>query len=600
MPDFDVVVLGGGTSGSLIAIEVSRAGRSAALVEAGLVGGEAPYLADMASKSLLQSARRGETWEHAVARREEVAGHLDDAVAAAGLAEAGVTLIRGTGRITGPGTVEVAPQPGRSSLNGLAPAAPLTLHYQDLVVCTGSEPVAPPVEGLTDVPAWTSAEALTCPDLPRRLVVLGAGPVGCELAQIYAAFGSQVTLVEAEPHVLPGEAQFTGEILGDALRRTGVDLRLGSAVVKAETTNAGLALTLADGTRIEADRVLLASGRRPRLSGLGLEELGISAGPGEMLPLDETCRVVPNVPVKVVPGAPANTAPGAAGAAGAAAKETTARVWAAGDVTAIAPYTHTARYQAQIVAANILGGHRAADYRAIPRTVYTSPSVYTVGMSPSLAEATGVELITASYDLAETARATVEDDDRGRVELYADAGAGDLLVGAAAIGPDAEEWMGEVTLAIRARIPLAVLTDVVHAFPTYGEAVGRPLRGLAQRPAGQPGGRPETGAESRDDASAGPRPATGGDAGADAGAAPVTDPGPGAGGGARPAAGAGAPGAGAGTPAAQPARTLLGQARAASAGAATGQPPGALPSRKPAVPPTAETGRVTTQPSPNT
>ena len=320
MPDFDVVVLGGGTSGSLIAIEVSRAGRSTALVEAGLVGGEAPYLADMASKSLLQSARRGETWEHAVARRDEVAGHLDDAVAAAGLAEAGVTLIRGTGRITGPGTVEVTPQAPRGSLNGLAPADCLTLHYQDLVVCTGSEPVAPPVEGLTDVPAWTSAEALTCPDLPRRLVVLGAGPVGCELAQIYAAFGSQVTLVESEPHVLPGEAQFTGEILGDALRRTGVDLRLGSAVVKAETTDAGLALTLADGTRIEADRVLLASGRRPRLSGLGLEELGISAGPGEMLPLDETCRVVPNAAVKAVPSAaatgPTPGAPGAPGAAG--------------------------------------------------------------------------------------------------------------------------------------------------------------------------------------------------------------------------------------------------------------------------------------------
>ena len=474
MPDFDVVVLGGGTSGSLIAIEVSRAGRSTALVEAGLVGGEAPYLADMASKSLLESARRGETWEHAVARRDEVAGHLDDAAAAARLAEAGVTLIRGTGRITGPGILQIQPNPAKGSLNGLAQGGPLTLGYTDLVVCTGSEPVAPPVEGLTDVPAWTSAEALTCPDLPRRLVVLGAGPVGCELAQIYAAFGSQVTLVEAEPHVLPGEAQFTGEILGDALRRTGVDLRLGSAVVKAETTDGGLALTLADGTRIEADRVLLASGRRPRLSGLGLEELGISAGPGEMLPLDETCRVVPNAP---------------ANAAG-KGKQKPGRVWAAGDVTAIAPYTHTARYQAQIVAANLLGGTRAADYRAIPRTVYTSPSVYTVGMSPSLAEATGVELITVSYDLAETARAQVEDDDRGRVELYADAASGDILVGAAAIGPDAEEWMGEVTLAIRARVPLAVLTDVVHAFPTYGEAVGIPLRGLTGRPADRAGPDP--------------------------------------------------------------------------------------------------------------
>jgi pyruvate/2-oxoglutarate dehydrogenase complex dihydrolipoamide dehydrogenase (E3) component len=600
MPDFDVVVLGGGTSGSLIAIEVSRAGRSTALVEAGLVGGEAPYLADMASKSLLQSARRGETWEHAVARRDEVAGHLDDAAAAARLAEAGVTLIRGTGRITGPGTVEVQPHPARSSLNGVAPAGPLTLHYQDLVVCTGSEPVAPPVEGLTDVPAWTSAEALTCPDLPRRLVVLGAGPVGCELAQIYAAFGSQVTLVEAEPHVLPGEAQFTSEILGDALRRTGVDLRLGSAVVKAETTDAGLALTLADGTRLEADRVLLASGRRPRLSGLGLEELGISAGPGEMVPLDETCRVVPNAPGKAVPSAPAEGEPGKAAAPAA----DTGRVWAAGDVTAVAPYTHTARYQAEIVVANLLGGTRAADYRAIPRTVYTSPSVYTVGMSPSLAAATGVDLITVSYDLAETARATVEDDDRGRVELYADARSGDILVGAAAIGPDAEEWMGEVTLAIRARIPLAVLTDLVHAFPTYGEAVETPLRGLAHGSAGQAAGGPRAGGESRPGASADPGsgPAAGGDGG------PPTGAGAGPGGGAGQSVSAGqgpgmAPGAGAGQgaggPGAQPARTLLGQARAASAGPATGQAPGALPSRKPAAPPTAGPGRVTTQPSHN-
>jgi pyruvate/2-oxoglutarate dehydrogenase complex dihydrolipoamide dehydrogenase (E3) component len=472
MPDFDVVVLGGGTSGTLIAMEVSQAGRSAVLVEAGLVGGESPYLACMPSKSLLQSARRGETWEHAAARRDEIALHLDDSAATARLAEAGVTLLRGTGRITKPGTVEVLPHPVPGRRAGKTPA-PVTLHYQDLVLATGSEPVAPPAEGLTDVPAWTSAEALTCPDLPRRLVVLGAGAVGCELAQIYAAFGSQVTLVEAEPHVLPGEAQFTGEILGDALRRTGVDLRLGSPVVKGEVLDEGLALTLADGTRIEADRVLLATRRRPRVSGLGLEKLGID--PAAALPLDETCRVVPTTPAP---------APG---------KKNAGRVWAAGDVTGVAPYTHTARYQAGIVAANILGGNRCADYRAVPRTVYTTPSVYTVGMSPAAAAAAGLDLVTTSCDLAETARATVEDDDRGRVELYADAGRDDILVGAAAVGPYAEEWMGEVTLAIRARIPLAVLADAVHAFPTYGEAVGAALRGLAhQAAAGQAGTNPAT------------------------------------------------------------------------------------------------------------
>ncbi len=468
----------------------------------------------------------------------------------------------------------------------------MTLSYTDLVVCTGSEPVAPPVEGLADVPAWTSAEALTCPDLPRRLVVLGAGPVGCELAQIYAAFGSQVTLVEAEPHVLPGEAQFTSEILGDALRRTGVDLRLGSAVVKAETIDDGLALTLADGTRVEADRVLLASGRRPRLSGLGLEELGISAGPGEMLPLDETCRVVANVPGKNAPRDNAPAKANAPGKATPAAGKKPGRVWAAGDVTAIAPYTHTARYQARIVAANLLGGTRAADYRAVPRTVYTSPSVYTVGMSPSLAAATGVNLITVSCDLAETARAQVEDDDRGRVELYADAGAGDVLVGAAAIGPDAEEWMGEVTLAIRARIPLPVLADVVHAFPTYGEAVGTPLRGLAERSA----------------SGTGPGGVAGGDAGPETAGAAKGNAEPGVGVNAAAAVDGGAVDGGAvdgaaadaGTPGAQPGRTLLGQARATSAGSGPGRVPGALPSRTPAAPPAAGTGRVTTRPPHNT
>jgi hypothetical protein len=256
-------------------------------------------------------------------------------------------------------------------------------------------------------------------------------------------------------------------------------------------------------------------------------------------------------------------------------------------VTAIAPYTHTARYQARIVAANLLGGTRAADYRAVPRTVYTSPSVYTVGMSPSLAAATGVDLITVSYDLAETARAQVEDDDRGRVELYADAGAGDVLVGAAAIGPDAEEWMGEVTLAIRARIPLGVLADVVHAFPTYGEAVGTPLRGLAQRSASGTGPSGDAGG------AAGPEPDGAAAGGAAAGGAA-------AGGAAAVGAAADGATADAGTPGSQPGRTLLGQARAASAGSAPGQVPGALPSRKPAVPPAAGTGRVTTQPSHNT
>jgi pyruvate/2-oxoglutarate dehydrogenase complex dihydrolipoamide dehydrogenase (E3) component len=464
MPQFDVVVFGGGTAGVHVATEVARAGRTVAVVEAGLVGGECPYLACMPSKSLLQSARRGETWEHAVARRDEVTGHLDDSAAAARLARAGVTLVRGTATVTKPGVVEVEPivaRPQDKRPNDVAETAITSLGYTDLVIATGSEPVAPPIEGLPDVPTWTSAEALTWPDLPRRLIVLGAGPVGCELAQIYAAFGSQATLIETEDHALPGEAQFAGEILADGLRRTGVDVRLGSAAVKAETTDSGLALTLADGSRLEADRVLLATGRRPRLSGLGLDKLSIDVGPTMALPVDANCRVAP----------PA--------ASGRSRRKNSSRVWAAGDVTGVAGYTHTANYQARIVAANILGDQREADYRAIPRVVYTTPSVYSVGLSPARTDKAEMKkLLTAGFDLAETARATVEDDDRGRVELYADPEG--HLVGAAAVGLYAEEWMSEITLAVRAQVPLEVLADVVHAFPTYGVALEEPLRELAK------------------------------------------------------------------------------------------------------------------------
>jgi len=656
VPDFDVVVLGGGTSGVLVATGLAHAGRSVALVEAGLVGGESPYLACLPSKSMLASARRGATWEHAVARRNEVTGHLDDSMFAARLADAGVRLIRGTGQVTAPGSIEVTParrgRPGQ--------AEKTVLGYADLVIATGSEPLAPPVEGLPDVPTWTSAEALSSQDLPRHLIVMGAGPAGCEMTQIYAAFGSQVTLIEAEPQLLPDEAPFTGEILSDALRRTGADLRLGSPVVKAAPMDKGLALILADGTSLEGDRILLATGRRPRLAGLGLDKLGITPSAAGALPVDATCRVqtangqptattaqptatataqptaaaasavqpaavstqpgalprrptaapgqptaasaqpagapaqpttgteqpnaapgqptaaprrpaaaataqaatatgafpaqaatatgaFPDQPARVsgqpaasprqatttagqpvaaprqptggpgqatsasgqpvatgqpaavpgqgtaatgqpasAPGQPAEPAaqPAAAATPQAAAAPGrpvtgTGRVWAAGDVTGIAPYTHTARYQASVVIANILGEHRVADYRAIPRCVYTTPSVCCVGVSPGPAAAAGIQLRTVGHDLAGTARAAVEDDDRGRIELYADMTRGDMLVGAAAVGLSAEEWMGELALAIRAGIPLKTLADVVHAFPTYGEAIERSLRELA-------------------------------------------------------------------------------------------------------------------------
>src|SRR5215470_5906341 len=342
MGAFDVVVLGGGTAGAHVATEVAGGGKTVALVEAGLIGGESPYLACVPSNSLLLSAARGESWEDAVARRAEVTGRLDDSAAARRLNRAGVTVFRGTGRIAAPGTVEVT-----------LPAGAATLAYSDRVIATGCEPVAPPIEGLSDIPAWTTAQSLSSPDLPRRLIVLGGGPAGCELTQMYASFGSQVTLVEAEPRLLPGEPAFAGEMLAVALRRAGAEIRLGSRATKAERTADGLTLALEDGTRIDAARLLLASGRRPRLGGLGLDVLGLEVTPGMALPTTTRCAV----------------------------DGTGGRVWAAGDVTGTT-HTHASHYQADVVAANILGQPREADYSAIPRCVFTTPSVFAVGAIP--------------------------------------------------------------------------------------------------------------------------------------------------------------------------------------------------------------------------
>jgi pyruvate/2-oxoglutarate dehydrogenase complex dihydrolipoamide dehydrogenase (E3) component len=429
----DVVVLGGGIAGQRVALDVAAGGKSVVLVEAGLVGGESAYLACVPSNALLRSARDGQAWESAVARRDALIAGLDDSAAVSLLTAAGVTLMRGTGRVTAPGAVTVTP-------------GGAVVEYADLVIATGSEPVAPPLPGLRGIQPWTAAEALTSPVLPRRLAILGGGPTGCELAQIYAAFGSAVTLIEAEDRLLAAEPAFAGEILADVLRKAGVELRLAASVTGAARTGDGIVLTLEDGGALTADRLLLASGRRPRLTGLGLDVLGIDVAPGPRLPVDGACRV-------------------------------TGGVWAAGDAAG-AGYTHVARYQAGIVAANILGASRTADYRALPRPVYTDPAVLAVGLTPQTAGAAGVSLVTAGAPFATTARAKLDGADAGYVELYAERGSG-VLAGAAAVGPRAADWMAEVTLAIRARVPVATLTDVVHAFPTHGEVLEGPLRELA-------------------------------------------------------------------------------------------------------------------------
>ncbi len=459
MESFDVVVLGAGSAGESIANALAGAGRSVALVEMLRVGGECPYVACMPSKSVLRSAEarvqakalrelggaaaaptlddEDLAFRAAVERRDDIAEGRDDAGAAKGVEDAGVVLVRGRGTITGPGVVEVE---GRQ------------LGWTDLVIGTGSKPVRPPVEGLDRVPTWTSDEALSAQDRPASLLVMGGGAVGCELSQAHARFGVDVTLVESGPRLVGKEEASIAEALATVLRGEGIDVRLGVEVQRAELTDAGLArVHLSDGSKVEVARVLVAVGRQPTTDGLGLEVLGIELGDGGQVQIDDHCRV-----------------------------EGQQHVWAAGDVTGTAPYTHTANYQARIVSANLLGGDRTADYRAIPRAVYTDPAVASVGLDADTAKSHGIDAITAVMDLAQVARTATEGNDGGRLVLTADRARG-VLIGAAAIGPKADEWLSEATLAIRAEVPLSVLTDVVHAFPTFGEAYEPPLRELAEQ-----------------------------------------------------------------------------------------------------------------------
>ena len=457
MDHFDVVVLGAGSAGEVISALLASAGRTVALVEELRVGGECPYVACMPSKAMLRSARlhheatlarqsEGVTatsappdddaaFLRAVHRRDEITDHRDDLRASSELQSSGVELVRGRGRILGPGVVGV----GRRELG-----------WTDLIIATGSQPVTPDIEGLDGAPTWTSDQALSTSFRPSSVLVMGGGPVGCELAQVFARFGTTTTLVEAGPQLAGREQPQVAERLARALEGDGIDVRLDTTVLAVEASNGTARARLSDDAHVDVERIIIATGRRPATDGLGLEEPGIRVDDRGAIPVDDHCRVAGHE-----------------------------HVWAAGDITRIAPFTHTANYQARIVVANLLGEDRAADYTAIPRAIYTDPPVASVGRHAGQ-DPPDKALITATMDLDQTARAAIDGHSNGILVLTADATSG-VLVGASAIGPKADEWLAEASLAIRARIPITVLVDVVHAFPTYGEAFEPALRDLAEQ-----------------------------------------------------------------------------------------------------------------------
>ncbi|HSG86344.1 MAG TPA: NAD(P)/FAD-dependent oxidoreductase [Candidatus Limnocylindrales bacterium] len=446
MPQRDFVIIGAGPAGEAAANKARELGASVAIVDMGWFGGSCPHIGCLPSKALLHAAARhladpgGYDWEQAsrfrdwMVNRSPDAEEPDDGSHAAALAKVGAEVVRGRATISSPGVVEVR-----------GPSGTHRLETRNIVLAVGSTSRVPDIPGLVDTLPWTNREATLARELPTSIVVLGGGPTACELAQVLARFDVPVTLVQSRDRLLPTDHARNADVALAALRRDGVDVRLGSRaerVLPRAGSGGAHRVELADGTSVEGHEILVAVGRDLPVDGIGLEQYGIDPQGGAGLPRDGSLRLADGL-------------------------------WAAGDIAGPELHTHQGHYQGELLVRMALGEPVAPDYRALPRATYTDPELAFVGLSLEQAIAAGHDAFEVVADLATSARGYTIEAELGHATIVVDRSDRTLL-GAAIAAPDATAAIHECVLALKARITVDVLADTIHAFPS----TSRILNGL--------------------------------------------------------------------------------------------------------------------------